>query len=84
MNNEGVGTRFSLNQEESYLCEYKSSGNVHYPMWHGKGERETHVAELKQIWILGGIGISQKGKVKVSAKIKGWNYIKWSQSKLKQ
>ena len=48
MNNEGVGTRFSLNQEESYLCEYKSSGNVHYPMWHGKGKREIHVAGLKK------------------------------------
>ena len=37
-------------------------------MWHGKGKGEVHVVELKQMWILGGIGISQKGKVKVSEK----------------
>ena len=24
---------------------YKSSGNVHYPMWHGKGKGETLVAK---------------------------------------
>ena len=33
-------------------------GNVHYPMWHGKGKRG----------ILGGIGISQKGKGKGECK----------------
>ena len=24
---------------------YRSSGNVHYPMWHGKGKGEIHVAK---------------------------------------
>ena len=24
---------------------YKLSGNVHYPMWHGKGKGEIHVAK---------------------------------------
>ena len=39
--------RGSLKSRGSYFFVYKVSGNVHYPMWHGKGKGEIHV--VKQV-----------------------------------
>ena len=37
--------RGSLKSRGSYFFVYKSSGNVHFPMWHGQGKGEIHVAK---------------------------------------
>ena len=53
---------------------YKLSGNVHYPMWHGKGKGEIHVAkqvkkETHYLWVR----LKENSRVKVNEHVEHGN-----------
>ena len=66
--------RGSLKSRGSYFFVYKLSGNVHYPMWHGKGKGEIHVAkQVKRKLIYLWIRSKQKSRVKVNEYVEHGN-----------
>ena len=64
MNNKGVGTRFSIKQEEATFD----------PMWHGKGKGEIHVAkQVKRKLIYLWVGLKKNSRVKVNEHVEHGN-----------
>ena len=68
--------RGSLKSRGSYFFVYKFSGNVHYPMWHGKGKGEIHVAkQVKRKLIYLWIRSKKKSRVKVNEHVEHGNQV---------